>query len=170
MKHITRARYVLALLSLVFLATATPAIAGRDDSPVPALTGYDSVPLGLVDTPAAGFMAPARITLNKTTAISITTSGLTPSVVTITAGSDVVWQNTTLDPVRVKDGSPYAAYLPIVGKASGGASGLAPAVQDIQNPAIAQDVRISITVPPGSAYTPPPPSRAWNGMSHATSR
>ena len=50
--------------------------------------------------------------------ISITTAGMLPETITVTAGANVIWTNDTGDTVTLVGRWPYEAYLPIVLKST----------------------------------------------------
>jgi mannan endo-1,4-beta-mannosidase len=57
--------------------------------------------------------------------VSITGSGFTPSVVTITAGTVVTWTNDTEKPVHLARGDPFRIYLPLILSSTHGISAVA---------------------------------------------
>ncbi len=56
----------------------------------------------------------AAHSVGHTNAITLTTSGFTPGVLTVTPGSEVTWYNATGQSHILKSGEPYRVYLPLL--------------------------------------------------------
>jgi len=89
------------------------------------------------------------------TQVVISTTGFIPSVITVTAGTQVAWYNATGTTVRLQSGEPFRIYLPLVSRSTAAAtrySATLPAneASDID---LVQSTSFSSTIPPGGSYT-----------------
>jgi plastocyanin len=56
----------------------------------------------------------ANMPTAQTSAVQLTDQSFNPTVITITVGAQVTWENKTSQSYTLQSGSPYAVYLPII--------------------------------------------------------
>jgi plastocyanin len=92
--------------------------------------------------------------IDSSVPVSITESGFDPAVVTVTAGTTVVWTNHTQETVHMVSGEPYRIYLPLMLRNAGDTRAIA-ASPPTAAAAVTwqQDDWVDEDIPPGKSYT-----------------
>jgi RHS repeat-associated protein len=89
------------------------------------------------------------------TQIIISTTGFIPAVITVTAGTEVIWYNATSTIVRLQSGEPFRVYLPLVLRNAVGTT--RSAADQLANGATGLDLNQATsfggTIAPGGTYT-----------------
>ena len=112
-QHLRKSVNVLICLSLLFgnLGPGDPG-PGTSALAAPAHDLGDGVPASVLPNSGWAALVPAAPAASST--ITLTASGFTPAVITVSTGSEVAWYNATGQTHVVKSGEPYRVYLPLV--------------------------------------------------------